>query len=332
MGGGRAWRLERRRSFRLPTLLLLGLSLIASPSSAAEMLRVGKPQGEVFSFVPLDVGIEKGIFEQHGVPVESFVLGGAAKLQQALTADAIDIGLGSGPALSFIAKGAPQLGIAAMAGPPLIMTLIVKQDGPIKTIADLKGKTVSISAPGGVPEWLVRELSRQQGWGPDGINMVGLGADSSQIAALRTDQTAGMPNDIGIATRLEEQGVARILVKFGDIVPDFIMHVIFTSNKAIAERPDDLRNFLAGWFATIRYMRENKEESVRIAARVINASPEIAARVYDVAMPMFLEEGRFDPKALRILARSFVELKLLPEEPDMSKLYTEKFLPVLAAR
>jgi hypothetical protein len=44
-------------------------------------------------------------------------------------------------------------------------------------------------------------------------------------------------------------------------------------------------------------------------------------------MPMFSDTGRFDPAALATLAKSYVELKLLPSEPDMSKLYTEAFLP-----
>ena len=36
---------------------------------------------------------------------------------------------------------------------------------------------------------------------------------------------------------------------------------------------------------------------------------------------------RFDPKALAVLSRSYVEMGLLDKEPDMSKLYTEQFLP-----
>lgn len=313
---------------------VLGVALalgLASAPSRAEPLRVGKPQGEVFSFVPLDVGIEEGIFKKHGIEVQEFDLGGAAKLQQALAAQAIDIGLGSGPALSFIAKGAPQLGIASMAGPPLVMTLIVAKDGPVKTIADLKGKTVSISSPGGVPEWMVRQLSQHEGWGPEGINMIGLGADSAQVAALRTNQVVGMPNDIGLAMKLEDEGVARILVHFGDIVPTFIMHVIFASNDVIAKRPDDLKKFLGGWFDTIGYMRAHKADVVRIGADVTHVTPAIEGRVYDAVMPMFSDTGRFDPKALAILAQSFVDLKLLPTKPDMSTLYTEKFLPSAVA-
>jgi hypothetical protein len=42
---------------------------------------------------------------------------------------------------------------------------------------------------------------------------------------------------------------------------------------------------------------------------------------------MFSDDGRFNPKALATLSRSYVDLKFLPAEPDMSKLYTEEFLP-----
>ena len=44
---------------------------------------------------------------------------------------------------------------------------------------------------------------------------------------------------------------------------------------------------------------------------------------------MFSDTGRFEPKALAVLSRSFVEMKTLPSEPDMSKLYTEAFLPTV---
>jgi hypothetical protein len=44
-------------------------------------------------------------------------------------------------------------------------------------------------------------------------------------------------------------------------------------------------------------------------------------------MPMFSDHGRFDAKALAVLSKSLVELKVLTSEPDMSKLYTEAFLP-----
>jgi hypothetical protein len=88
---------------------------------AAEKLRVGKAVAEAFSFVPPDVGMRAGIFQKNNIDLELIAFAGDARMQQAAAADSIDILLGSGPAMAFIAKGSPIKGIAAMAGPPLLL-------------------------------------------------------------------------------------------------------------------------------------------------------------------------------------------------------------------
>jgi hypothetical protein len=88
-----------------------------------------------------------------------------------------------------------------------------------------------------------------------------------------------------------------------------------------------LRGFLAGWFETVAFMKGNKAETVRIVAPIMHQPPEIVSRAYDVVMPDFSDTGKFDPKAVAVLSRSFLDMNLLPSEPDMRKLYTEKFLP-----
>ena len=65
----------------------------------------------------------------------------------------------------------------------------------------------------------------------------------------------------------------------------------------------------------------------RIAGEVTSKDEEITGRVYDELMPMFSDDGRFHADALAVLAKSYVELKTLPEEPDMKKLFTEAMLP-----
>jgi hypothetical protein len=64
-----------------------------------------------------------------------------------------------------------------------------------------------------------------------------------------------------------------------------------------------------------------------IAQKVMGTDEKTTSGVYDELMPMFTNNGHFDAKALAVLQRSFVEMKILPPEPDMSKLYTEAFLP-----
>ena len=301
-------------------------AFFVAPAQAGETLRVGKAVPESFAFVPLDIGMHEGFYRQNNIDIDEIAFAGDAKLQQAMASDSLDIALGSGPAMAFIAKGAPTRAIAAMGGPPLDLTIVVRPDGP-KTAADLKGKKVSVSTVGGLTYWLVSETSRQQGWGPDGIDIAPMGAMPPQLAALSRGDIDGVVTDISTALELEKLGKARILTRFGQIVKDFHVHIIYATDKVIASKPDAIRAFLKGWFESIAFMRNHKSESVTIATQVIGKDDSINGKTYDELMPMFSDDGRFDPKALDTLAKSYVELKVLPAEPDMTKLYTEAFLP-----
>jgi ABC-type nitrate/sulfonate/bicarbonate transport system substrate-binding protein len=300
---------------------------VQSPASAAELLRVGNAGREAFSFTPANIGKEVGIFGKNGLDLEIAGFGGDAKLQQAMAAGAVDVGLGSGPGMAFIAKGSPVKGIAAMAGQPLIFALVVRADGSVKTIDDLKGHKVGISTVRSATSWLINEVSRQQGWGFDGITQVPIGENGARIAALKAGAIDGCVVDVGSALNFVERGDGRILMRFGDVVKYFIMHVIFATDTAIAQKPAALTAFLKGWFQTIAFMRQNKAKSVEIAMAVMGTNEKTTSGIYDELMPMFTNDGHFDPRALAVLSRSFVDMKTLPSEPDMSKLYTEAFLP-----
>src|SRR6185312_12656552 len=80
-------------------------ALVAGSAASAETLRVGKAGATAFPFVPVDVGQRQGLFKKHGIDLEIASFGGDAKVQQAMAADSIDIGLGSGPGLAFVVKG-----------------------------------------------------------------------------------------------------------------------------------------------------------------------------------------------------------------------------------
>jgi NitT/TauT family transport system substrate-binding protein len=324
------------QGFRMTAFAFLAVASASAAftqlAGAETKIRVGKAISEAFSFVPLDVGIETGIFKKHGLTVEKYDFAGSAKLQQGLAGGSIDIGLGSGPELAFIAKGVPAIGVAALADAPSLLTLDVEKNSPIQSVADLKGKTVSVSTVGSLTEWLVHELSRQQGWGPNGIKTLPIGTDVSQISALKTHQVDAVVVDVAAAYRLEEAGATRILFRFGNLVKDFHIHVIYANRAFLDKDPEAVRCFLAGWFETIAFMKENKEKTVEISSRVMGVSPAIASKVYDELMPAFNPTGKFNPKALQMLAKSYVEMGILPAEPDMSKLITEQFLPVSSAK
>jgi ABC-type nitrate/sulfonate/bicarbonate transport system substrate-binding protein len=305
---------------------LAALGLAAGPGSA-ETLRVGKNNPFAFIYLPLDVGLAQGIYKKHGLDIEASNFAGSAKTQQALAAKGMDVALGAGAEMAFAVKGAPQHAIGDIADPPALLALLVAADGPIKTIADLKGKTIGVPGLGSMAEWLPKQLAIRQGWKPDDVKVLALGVEPTLTAALKTKQIDAMIGDIGTALRLHEAGTTRTLVKFGDVVHDYIVGAIFAHNDVIRDRPDDLRRFLAAWYESVAWMRAHKDETVRIGRPIMNLSPAFAATTYDELMPIMSADGRFSKAALDGLAKSFVQINVLPSEPDMAKLYTEQFLP-----
>jgi len=313
-----------RRVAMMAALVAAGL-VATSAANADTKLRVGKAVPEAFSFIPLDVGIQKGFFKKQGLEIESVAFQGDAKMQQAMAADGVDLALGSGPGLAFIMKGSPVKGICAMAGPPLLLVLTVRADGP-KTIEELKGKKIGVSTRGSLTDWLAKETARRHLGGPNGVETVALGAAKSQIAALDRNDIQATVTDIGTALDLEKNGKGRILLRFNEI-KDFHIHTIFATNKVIAAQPDALRGFIKGWLESIAFMRQNKAETVKIAGGIMQKDETISSRVYDELMPMFSDDCKFHDKAMAVLAKSFVELGILDKEPDPKALFTEQFLP-----
>src|SRR5580700_9816500 len=305
---------------------LAGLVLTGA-ASAQTTLRLGKAQANQFAFIPADVGVETGIFKKHGIDLDISAFAGDAKMVQGVTAGSIDIALGGSPSFAAIVKGAPMRAVAAFSGPPNIIMLVVLKDGPLKTAADLKGRTVSVSGAGSLTYWLTEQLSRRLGFGDDGIRITPLGASEAQIAALMTHQIDGTTTDSVTVEKFVESGNGRILVKFGDYFPDFTTSCIYASNALIESNPAALKAFLAGWFETIAYMRDHRPAILDTTIKLIGMSPGVASAIYDDTMPTMSLDGRFNPKALDLLADSFVAMKLLPSKPDMASLFTEAYLP-----
>src|SRR4051812_15564835 len=179
---------------------------MAASAADAELLRVGKAGREAFSFVAADVGADVGIYKKYGLDLEISSFGGDARVQQAMTADGIDIGLGSGPGLAFLVKGSPVKGIAAFADPPLTFALVVRNDGEIKSLDDLKGRKIGVSTVGSVTGWLVGETGRQKGWGYDGMQLVPVGDDASRVAAVKTKALDGAVVNLAVAFNYAQKG------------------------------------------------------------------------------------------------------------------------------
>src|SRR3954466_14412792 len=302
--------------------------LLVAPADAAEKLRVGKAVAFAWTFTPLDIGIQTGIFGKHGLEIEASDATGDAKLQQALTADSLDVGIGSGPGMAFMAKGVPAKAVAAMAGVPRNMAVMVGYNSTAKAVDDLKGKKLGVTTVGSLTDWIGKRINTLKGWGADGITTVPIGGMPPARAAIKTGQIDGYIGALESGYALEEQKEWRVITSATPFVEDFITHVFFVRDEVIQKKPEAVRAFLRGWMDTIAFMKANKDKSVEITAKVINVPPTVAARAYDEQIGIFSADGTFNPKAVSALKDSFMEMGLLKETPADSVMFTTQFVPV----
>jgi NitT/TauT family transport system substrate-binding protein len=313
--------------FAALALLVLALVFGAAPASA-EKLRVGKVVAQNFGFVPLNVGVAEGYFKNAGLDIDEFDFAGGAKQQQALVAGSIDIAIGGGTDMAFVAKGSPALGIAVITASPAFMGFIAGDDPSLKSMADLRGRKIGVSTAGSLTKWMVDQLNRSQGWSTGGAEPVAIGgALSTSLAALKTHAVAAFVDAPAIGYQLESENAGHLLFTGDAYLHNLEVFVIYGANPLIAENPGAVKRFLKGWFEAVAFMRGHKAETVEIARKITGFSAPVEEREYDLLMPAFSSNGRFDPASLAALAQSFVDLGMLPEKPDMTKLYTERFLP-----
>lgn len=317
-----------RRLFAAALVIALGSTVFRSMAFAAETLSVGKADSNASPILPVNVGEKLGIFAKHGLDVKIADFTGGSKLVQAMTAGSIDIGIAAGPLMALAAKGAPVVAVCDDAPPIPFIGIAVPWDSPIHSVDELKGKKIGISSAGSLTDWLAQELARERGWGPQGVTPVAIGnAAAAVIAAFRTH---AIDADITVTSNVfnwEEKEEGRLLIPVSKYVGNIAAGTIFATKQLIANQPEAIRNFLAAWLETIDFMRKNKAETVKIESGVTGYSQNVMSKEYDLTIGMFSKDCKFDEQSLANLKRSFVDLKLVETPPDMSKLYTEAFLP-----
>jgi ABC-type nitrate/sulfonate/bicarbonate transport system substrate-binding protein len=237
--------------------------------------------------------------------------------------------LASGATLAFGSKGAPLKGIAVISGPPSILVLIVRPDNAITRLDQLRNRTVAVTNVGSLTDWAVSQIALNQKWAMSDIKRVSVGDTPARVAVLKTGAADAAVVDIAAALDLQERGEAKILVRFGELISKFQNQVIYASDKAIAGKPEAIRGFLRGWLETLDYARTHKPETVAFAQQTLEVRPSVADKVYGELMlsNFFSFTGRFDAEALKLMSKSFVDLKLTDREVELSQYVDEQFLP-----
>jgi ABC-type nitrate/sulfonate/bicarbonate transport system substrate-binding protein len=110
--------------------------------------------------------------------------------------------------------------------------------------------------------------------------------------------------------------------------PHFITHVVFAQRGMVTKNPALIARFLKSFFASIAYMTAHKAETAALAEKVLHQDAKVVGEDADFEGPMFIADGRFDPEAVAVLKKSFVDMGTLPSAPSDDAMFTTQFVPV----
>ena len=124
-------------------ICVLSAAVVTKTSSAQERVRVGT-SSRGFGALPIYVADKKGFYAKFGLRPEIIMIRSSVAVPALLSGD-LDYYNGVQPAVSAALKGLP-IKLVMMGGEKVFFLVLVKPE--VRTLNDLKGKTIGVSAIG----------------------------------------------------------------------------------------------------------------------------------------------------------------------------------------
>jgi len=268
--------------------LLAGLSasfLIGSARAQSMVLRVGDQKGGAQSLMKA-AGALAGMKSR----VEWSQFSAAAPLLEALNADAIDCGFAGDAPTTFALAAGVQARIVSSTRASGASTAITVPDGsPIRSIADLKGRTVGTNR-GSVGHSLVLAIIEAQGWTASDIKIANLLPSEARAALAIGAVDAWSSWGVYVAqARLIDR--ARIVVDGRNNLMTGLSYLV-ASDTAIAQKRDALLEFTGRLATARRWAATHQDEYVAVLAAEVGVSSAVARLILerDTPMPVQIDE------------------------------------------
>jgi NitT/TauT family transport system substrate-binding protein len=278
----------------------LALVLGTSPVTAEEVVRIGDlPQ---LSTAALYVAMDKGYFTEAGLRLDPQSFASAGKMTPALATGELDVATGAPSAGLFnaIASGV-NVRIVADKGqvrPGYSGTLLtVRKDlvdsGQVKSLKDLKGRTISTGAKAITTEYFLAKMFEDAGVPYDAVKITYLSYPDG-VKALAGKAIDGFWGPEPWGARAEEQkvGVRFALPEQVKSIATFQVGVIIFGGKFIAERPQVARAFLAAYVKGAKYYNDKGPKDDEIVA-ILAKHTKVPAETIKASHPFWIApDGR----------------------------------------
>lgn len=301
---------------KILAFLALTLSLAAGPARAADDLKVLLDWFVNPDHAPLIVAKHAGYFEKVGLNVELVPPADPSAPPKLVAAGQADIAISYQPNLHLMVKeGLPLTRIGTLVETPL-NSLVVLADGPIKSIADLKGRKVGFSV-GGFEDALLGKMLESEGLTLKDVELVNVNFSlSPALISGKVDAVIGAFRNFEMTQLDIEKRQGKAFYPEENGVPIYDELIYLARNNALDD--NRLKRFLEAIEMATVFITNNPKEGLAI---FLKAHPdldnELNRRAWFDTMPRFakrpaaLDVGRYERFAAFMKERGLID-KIVP--------------------
>lgn len=279
-------------------LFLFALLLISSQSIAADKLTLILDWFINPDHGPIIIAAENGYFAEQGLEVEIIPPADPADPPKMVAAGKADLAISYQPQLHLqVHAGLPLVRIGTLVATPL-NCLLVLQDGPIKTLADLKGRKVGFSVAG-VEEALLGAILKPHGLGLSDIELVNVNWSlSPSLMSRQVEAVIGAFRNFEL-NQMDIEGIpGRCFYLEEEGLPAYDELIYVANRKDVAD--DRFVRFLAATEKATQYIVNHPQKSWEIfAATAKELQDELNERAWRDTVPRFalrpaaIDAGRY---------------------------------------
>ena len=291
---------------------MLAIALSTVPAQGADKVRIGVSNYNI-SNLTVGVAQTKDFFKQEGIEAEIIRMNPNVATMALVSGD-IDYSTLIGSVIGANLKGA-KLKMIACSQDRTPLSLVGK--AAIKSVTELKGKTIGVGSYGSTPDIIARMVVKHYGVDPETeIKMLALGSDSARLTALKE----GVVDAIIVAPPVDFEGKKmgfNILSRAGDILR-FPYNGLATSVEKITERPDGVKRVIRAIVRANGFIRRNREGAIQVLVNWTKTKPEFAEAAYDSTVGVFSQDGTIPEDGLRLVIENFRKSMNLSRQVSLS--------------
>jgi NitT/TauT family transport system substrate-binding protein len=303
------------------------LVLAAAPAKAEDI--VITQFGAAFAGNPFAVGIEGGYFKKAGVNITG-VIAGAGGGTSVRNVIASELGYGEvvlSAAVAAIQEGQDIKVVNVGARTVADIVMVVRPDGPIKTLKDLAGRKIGFSNPKSLSEIVAIMTVEKSGLKQDEVQRVALGSLGGALTAL---EKGGVDMAVGLQVVWQQRSdKLRVVLDAGKDLPPMVQSVGIATGDLMKKNPDKLRAIIAARREAVKFMNADPKAAAKLTQKYFpKVAPDVLERVTALLVAgHYWSEGRIEMEPIQNMARG---LKLVGEvkgEIDWKKVIDASFLP-----